>query len=267
MVIEFETNRFRRTTNWHVRRVLKWISQEDLKGLHAVRVIDERPGNAEYAQRQKFLNGFLHNGHYEFKTKDRDARVVLYANDIYFGIPHVMMYTPMASLKLARTLAHEIGHHVVATRGYIYKPWEQYRQWNGVTNPYEEKMVESYAADVIEKMLRHWPYKVGHFLTRRFANLLYSAGLQKYWDGDYLRSARLQFRAYHLYPTNEDAGQCYRHAMEKLKTQTPSPLSDTERNWLLHGYDSNPKATLRNWHVNQGIEKGRRKKKRGLKAR
>ena len=267
MLIELETSRFRRITNWHVRRVLRCINQEDLTSLHSIRVIDERPDNPEYAQRPKYLNGFLYNGHYEFKTKDRAARVVLYANDIYFGIPRVMMYTPMATLKLARTLAHEIGHHIVATKGFIYKPWEKYRQWNGVIDPYEEKMVESYAADVLQKMLRNWPYKFGDFLTRKFANLLYSAGLQKYWDGDYIRSARLQFRAYHLCPTNEDAGQCYRHAIEKLKTQTPSPLSGSERDWLLHGYESDPKAKLRNWHLNQAIDKGKRKKKRVMKER
>lgn len=47
-----------------------------------------------------------------------------------------MMYTPAATLKLAHTLAHEIGHHVVVTRGYIHEPWEEYRRWNGVRDPY-----------------------------------------------------------------------------------------------------------------------------------
>jgi hypothetical protein len=268
MLVELETSRFRRITKSHVLRVLKWIDHDDLKDLHAITVIDERSDDPGYAQRPKYLSGLLYNGHYEFKTKDRDARVVLYANDIYFGIPYVMMYTPAAILKLARTLAHEIGHHVVATRGYIYEPWEKYKPWSGVNDPYEEKMVEAYADDVIERMSLQWPYKFGKFLTRKFANLLYRAGLQKYWDGDYQKAARLGFSAYHLDPTNLDANQCYRYAMEKLKTQTPSPLNDRERDWLLHGYDSNPKATARKWYLDQAIDKGRRKKKRPrLKAR
>lgn len=50
MLVEVETSRFRRTTKWHVRRVLKWINQEDLEGLHAIRVIDERPDDPEYAK-------------------------------------------------------------------------------------------------------------------------------------------------------------------------------------------------------------------------
>lgn len=262
MLVELQTSCFPLTTKWHVRRVLKWINPEDLKGLHAIRVLDERPNDAEYAKRPKYLSGFLYNGSYEFKTKDRDAQVVLYANDIYFGIPYILVHTPVATLKLAETLAHEIGHHVVATRGYINKPWENYRPWNGVNDPYEEKMVEAYAADVIGRMLRHLPYKFGDFLRRKLSSLFYGAGIQDYSDGDYQGSAQFQFRAYQLDATNIDAGQCYRHAMEKLKTQVPSPLNDAESEWLLHGYHGNPKATLQKWRLDQAIEKGRRKKKR-----
>ncbi|HZI60317.1 MAG TPA: hypothetical protein VFD62_06380 [Pyrinomonadaceae bacterium] len=261
MLVELETSRFRRTAKWHVWRVLKWINQEDLKDLHAIKIIDDRSNDPEYVKRPRYLSGFLYNGHYEFKTKDRQARVVLYANDIFFGIPYIMMHTPVATLKVASTLAHEIGHHVVATKGYIYKPWEKYRPWNGVNDPCEEKMVELYAADVIERMARHWRYKFGKFLAGKLANFLYDAGRQEYWDGDYVRSAKLAFHAYHLDPTNLAANQCYRHAMEKLKTQTPSPLNDSESDWLLHGYDGNPQATLQKWRLSQAIEKRRRKKK------
>ena len=262
MLVELETRRFRRTTNWHVRRALNWINQEDLKGLHAIRVMDERTDDPEYAKRPRYLSGFVYKGHYESKTKDLDAQVVLFTKDIYFGIPAPMMYTPAATLRLARTLAHEVGHHVVNTKGYIYQPWENYKPWTGVIDPYEEKMVEAYAGDVIERMRRHWPYKFGNFLIRKFAKLLYTIGLQKYRDGHYQKSAQFAFCAYNLDPTNEHANQCYRHAMEKLKTQKPSPLNQAEREWLLNGYDGNPQATLRKWRLNQAIDKGRRKKKR-----
>ena len=87
MLVEVETSRFHRITKWHVRLVLKWINQEDLEDLHTIRVIDECPDDPEYSKRSLYLSNLVYNGHYEFKTKDRDARVVLYANDIYFGIP------------------------------------------------------------------------------------------------------------------------------------------------------------------------------------
>ena len=103
-------------------------------------------------------------------------------------------------------------------------------------------------------------------MTRKFANLLYSAALQKYEDGDYVRAARLGFRVYHLDPANLDANQCYRHAMEKLKTQTPSRLNDAEREWLLHGYDGNPKAASRKRRLDHARDKGRRKKRHRVRT-
>lgn len=261
MLIELETSRFRRATKRHIRRVLKWIDPEDLKDLHAITVMDHPPDNPEYTARPRYLSGFVFNGHYEFKTKDRKARVVLFANDIYYGLPGILMHTPVATLRLARTLAHEVGHHVISTRGYIYKLWEKYKPWTGTADPYEEKIVDTYASDVIERMLKHRLYRFGAFVTRHFANLLHDAGLQKYMDGDYVRAAKLAFCAYNLDTRNLDANQCYRHAMEKLKTQTPSPLSDAERDWLMHGYDI-AFATLRRTHTSQPEVKGTHKKKR-----
>lgn len=267
MLIEVESNLVSpRVTKKHVRRVLKWVSPEDLNGLGAVRIIDERPNDPEYAKRPYYLSGFLYNGHYEFKTREQKAQVVLYAGDVYFGVPKILAGSSMATLKIARTLVHEIGHHVVATKGYLYQPWEKYKPWSGMNDPYEEEMVSRYAADVINRMSSHWRYKFGSFLTRKLSRLFYRAGLQEYWDENYLRSAQLEFRAYHLDPVNEEAGQCYRHAMEKLKTQTPSPLNEAHQHWLLHGYDGTPHATLKKHDSAGSIEKGRRKK-RSLRAR
>ena len=166
---------------------------------------------------------------------------MLYAHDVYDGIPKLLMASPVATLKLGRTLAHEIGHHVIATRGYIYQPWEKYKPWNGVRNPYEEEMAEAYASDAMQKMIRHWPYKLGKLMARFLSNFLYQAGLQDYWDGHYQSAASLQDRAFSLNRENEDAGQCYRHAMEKLKHETPSPLTDAEREWLTKRYDPTPR--------------------------
>lgn len=245
MRIEVETTYCPHLTKWHVRRALKWIGQGDLAGLELIRAIDECPDDPEYIKLPLYLVGFLYNGHYSLKTKDRPAEIVLYANDIYFGIPKLLMASPMATLRVARTLAHEVGHHVIATRGYIYKPWEKYKPWDGVRDPYSEKMADQYASDVIQRMLGHWPYKFGKLLARMLSSFLYQAGIQEYWDGNYQSSASLQARAESLNPENEEAGQCYRHAMEKLKTQSPSRLTPLEREWLTQKYNPTPMTTGR----------------------
>jgi len=225
--------------------VLKWFSVSDLEGLQCIRVIEECPDDPEYAKIQPYLRGFLYNGHYLRKVTNRPAQIVLYAQDVYFGVPKLLMASPMATLKVARTLAHEVGHHVIASRGYIYKPWEKYKPWSGVRDPYEEKMADAYASDVMERMLRGWPYRLGKLLARMLSAFLYKAGIQDYWDENYQAAASLEARAHSLNPENEDAGQCYRHAVEKLKTQTPSPLTGAEREWLAQRYKSSPLTTRR----------------------
>ena len=117
MQIEVETDLIPpRLIEKHIRRVLAWINPNDLQDLYVIRVIDESPHNPEYSKRSRYLSGYVLSGHYEVKTKDRRAAVVLYVPDIYFGVPKRLLGTAIATLRLARTPAHEIGHHVVATR-------------------------------------------------------------------------------------------------------------------------------------------------------
>jgi len=260
MRIEVESSQFPRLTEWHIRRVLKRVNQQDIEGLESIRVIDECPYDPEYTKVPPYLRGFRYNGYYSRQVKSEPAEVVLYARDVYDGIPKLLLASPIATLKLGRTLAHEIGHHVIATRGYIYQPWEKYKPWNGVRDPYEEKMADSYASSVIERMLRHWPYKLGKSLARFLSGFLYKAGLQDYWDGHYQSAASLQDRAYSLNRENEVAGQCYRHAMEKLKNETPSPLTDAEQEWLTRRYDPSPRRPVKS--LPQKNIAGKRRRKR-----
>jgi len=206
-------------------------------------VIDESHDDPDSAKLPSYLKGFPYRGRYLRQTATRPAQVVLYADNVYLGMPSLLKRSSMVTVNLARTLAHEVGHHVISTRGYIYEQCEKYKPWDGVRDPYEEKICDAYAADVMSRMLRHWRYKLGKFLARMLSTLLHKAAIQEYWDGNYQRAASLAFRAENLNPDNEDAGQCYRHAMEKLKTQTPSPLTPAEREWLMQKYDSTPIRT------------------------
>ena len=155
MRIEVESHRFPGVTKWHVRRVLNWIGQQDLEGLESIRVIDDCQNDREYVALPRYLMGFLYNGHYSRKEKRFPAQIVLYANDIYFGIPTLLIPSPMTTLRVARTLAHEVGHHVIATRGYIYNRSEKYSERNGKRDAFAEKTADSYAFAVIDKRCSH----------------------------------------------------------------------------------------------------------------
>ncbi len=228
----------------HIQRVLAYLSADDLKGLGMIRVIDECQDD-ELQKVPPYMRGFLYNGEYRGGTKKEPAQIILFANDIYFGIPKPLLMSSVATLKVARTLAHEVGHHVIARRGYLYQPSEKYKAWNGIRDPEAEKVVDRFAAEVVYRMQQHWPYTVGKLLARLSSTVLYKGGLQAYRAEDYKRAASMLARAHSLNLENEDAGQAYRHAMEKLKTQTPSPLNEAEREWLMKKYSNKPLTATR----------------------
>jgi hypothetical protein len=237
--IEIKSSLVPRLTKWHIQRILRWVPAQDLRGLGMIRVMDECPDKElDSARVPTYMWGFLYNGRYIRRNKNRPPEIVLFANDVYFGIPKALLASPVATLKIADTLAHELGHHLVATRGYVYRSSEKYRPYNGVRNPHEEDIADRYAADITKRMLKRPRYRIGKLMSRVLSNLLYRAGLQNYWKENYQAAASMLARAHSLNLENEDAGQAYRHAMEKLKTQTPSRLSEAEKHWLFKKYSS-----------------------------
>ena len=267
MRIETETRFLPRVTKWQVQCVLRWIDPDDLKGLELIKVLDNHPADHEYNRQPAYLRGFFYNGTYLQASTDRPAQVLLYSKEVYFGIPTLLMLSPMAILKLANILAHEIGHHVIATRGFIYEPSEKYKPWDGVRDSYTEKMADAYSLDVSKKMLSRWYYRVGKWLTNGFAKLLYKVGLQNYQTEDFGLSAQLSFKAYLLNPENENAGQCYRHAMEKLRKQVPSPFNESEQEWLRTRYNSKPSKTLGQVTVENKVRAAHEQRRRRSKRR
>lgn len=243
MRIEVDAKYFPSLTEWHIQRALRWASPRDLEGLELIRVIDDSHDDPESAKLPQYLKGSPSRGMYLRQTATHGAQILLYGNYLYLGLPKFFMRSSMVTLNLTRILAHELGHHVIATRGYIYQPGEKYKPWDGIRNPYEEKMADAYAADVMGRMLRQRRYKLARSLARMLSTLLYKAGIQDYWDGNYQVAASREFLSYNFNPDNEAAGQCYRHAMEKLKTQDPSPLTPLEKEWLLKKYDGAPLRT------------------------
>ena len=116
--IEVDSSCSPRITRRHVDRVLSWLPKRDLQGLEVVIVMEDRPDvEIDAGNVPAYMRGFEYNGQYLRRMKNRPAQIHLYANDVYFGIPKKLLGSRMATLKIARTLAHEVGHHVIATRG------------------------------------------------------------------------------------------------------------------------------------------------------
>jgi hypothetical protein len=137
----------------------------------------------------------------------------------------------MATLRIAFTFAHEIAHHVIATRGFVYDRTEKYRPWQaGEFDPKKEETADRYADEVVSRMCQNWQYKLGRWLNKVLSKLWFEIGTGEHWKNNYDRAAYWNFRAFMVEPHNVDAGYAYRHDMEILLRQefavlcTKSPM-------------------------------------------
>jgi hypothetical protein len=234
MRIEIATKHFPRLTAWHVRKALKWIDRRDLAGLECVRLLDYEPQDSDISTQPPYLRGFLHVGHYFIKKGKRPATIALYTRDLYYGIPALLAASPMVTVELVSTLAHEVGHHVIASRSHIEeKIKKQRRPRAGLANSEAERVAEEYASSVIRTMLKHPYYRIGKLLSRILSRFYFERGLVAHGKRNFRSAASLHFRAYIINPENSDAGQAYLQDKREL-LKTPSALSDAERLWIYH---------------------------------
>jgi hypothetical protein len=235
MRIEVQSDFFPRLTSWHVRKALKWINPSDLEGLGCIRILRYEPEDPAARNLPPYLNGFLYNGYYFREKVGRPATIALYTHDLYFPIPKIFVLSPVATLRIAERLAHELGHYVLATGRFSGEVKIQPKRANShLVDPQEEAAADQYAAQVVNRMLRSTYYRFGRFMARWLSSRMFKLGDRAHWKGDFKRAAELEFRAYMLNHENEDAWQAYLQDKQALMTKTPSALNDAERRWLYH---------------------------------
>src|SRR5215207_8641892 len=126
MRIEILTDYRPGLTLWHVRRVLRWIDPIDLEGVTSVRLLGDSAGGADDSNLTAYLAGVFIPGEYE-KVSKHTSRINLYTKYLYTAIPVPLTPTPMATLRVALVVAHEVGHHLIARRGHISSSKEKYK--------------------------------------------------------------------------------------------------------------------------------------------
>ena len=168
MRIEVAGEYYPRLTRYHVRRALAWLSPAELAGLEFIRILDEDTEQAVRRGKVGDIWARTTNGRYERRIEPAGARVNLYARDLYLGVPLLFKPTPVATLRIAFTLAHEVGHHLANERGYIFSKREKYKRY-GAYDEYEEKMCDRFAFIVTRRMLGSRRYQFGAWLRRQLS--------------------------------------------------------------------------------------------------
>lgn len=201
---------------WHIQSGLKWIPSYDLVGIREIQLFDKiwKPDakSAEWHKRVVTEN-FAINGVYAQQTKNEPAKIILFIKDLYRPIPSAVWWTPVPILYISRILAHEVAHHVIATRGYIFEPGEVYRSVE-----HEEEMSDRYAFNVIKKMKRKWRYKIGASLTKYIAAVDFELGSEAWKKKKYKDAAEFWYKSFLLDSERQDTIEWYWHAKGKLGT-------------------------------------------------
>jgi hypothetical protein len=205
----------------HVERGLGWINPLDVKGISFIRLLDDLPKPTDRSPHwQKDLKKqYLYvNGLYMGKHENEPAYINLYVRNLYRGIPSFLFTTPIPTLTMAYILGHEVGHHLIHTRGYIFQPTEVFKHKEIV-----EEFCDRYAVGILKKMLasrryRFWRWAVKMLAEWHLAMGSFNEGLKK------PNKAAYHFMtAFHLDNDRENALYSY---WQQQELATPKKVSD-----------------------------------------
>lgn len=199
-----------------LRRSLRWIDEADLLGLAVVALRDEMSvvtaNGPKWAQEAE-ANGVSDHigGWYSPAKAEVPAYVMLYVQNIYRTIPSWLWWSTVPTLRIVRTLAHEVAHHLKATRGYVNQPGEETED--------EESLADSYAEKVLQKMVERWPYRLGQRYLKERASWHYAFGSLDWRDQKYEAAANRFLDAWNLDPSHKSAAYWYWRAKEMRSTK------------------------------------------------
>src|SRR2546425_11050083 len=112
----------------HIRRALSWINPTDLIGIEFIELhskIGAADENSPEWHRHATEQDLSVNGLYVRREQLSPAHIKLFVKDLYRGVPKMYWLTPVVTLVAAQTIAHEVGHHLIAERGYVFEKGEK----------------------------------------------------------------------------------------------------------------------------------------------
>jgi hypothetical protein len=198
---------------WQVRRSISWIFPGDLEGISCLKLIDQlepakevsEPWYKKARKNEHFIRGW-------YQAADRTgASITLHIRDIYKCIPGIYRWTPVATLIITQTLAHEVGHHISRRKG----------QAVGLTgrldktpDKEEETRADVYAATVMGRMRRRLHYRLAAWAVNDLAQWHDVHAVLKWQEGKYKDAAERWYKSYLLDPYNERVRHCYWRAKQ-----------------------------------------------------
>jgi hypothetical protein len=147
---------------------------------------------------------------YHRKSEFSQAFIVLFIDSIYIPLEVFNRLPPILTLYLCHFMAHEVGHHLIAERGYVFTPEEKYPN-----NEIVEEMANRYAHSIIMRMKAKWYYRVADWTLKYFSKVYFEEGRQNWKKGAFQAAASSWYKSWLLNTENEDAGKLYWHARSR----------------------------------------------------
>lgn len=198
---------------WQVRRSLRLLDQSHLAGLEFIILEDgiseltDTENAAEWVKRAHTEGTLAHvGGWYAAPEADTPAYVVLYVRAMYRAVPSFLWWSTVPTLCILRRLAHEVAHHLIAIRGYVFREGEETTD--------EESLANHYAACVEQRVTMRWQYKLGQRCLKEIAIWHYTFGILDWREKKYRSAAEHFYDAWNLNPENKEAGYWYWRAKE-----------------------------------------------------
>ncbi len=204
---------------WHIKKSLQWIPPLDLVGIDHICLVDEVTEiNTGSSKKDKELHDEMSKpfGFYSNKTHNRPAFIKLIIRNLYYPMPYFANFSPFPTIYIARALAHEVGHHLVRSRGYIFLPDEKYPSYEKKPE-FEEEMADRYAFGVVRKMKEKLIYKIGAYLMDSLSDYHFGVAMAAWKDKDYKSSADHWLKSSILNSERQESLEWYWHSRRKLK--------------------------------------------------
>ena len=201
---------------WHARTALRWINQAHMEGLSHLELVDSVPASLYEScelGRYALKMGLEAHSWYIRRHQSRPAYIEIDIGAIGRDFPKPYWLTPVPTLIITSALAHEVAHHLAATRGYIFR-----RGDNLTHSEYEEAAANRYSFSVIERMEKQRRYKIGRWLMNDLADWQHIAGILAFKDGCYDSAADRFHKAWSLNPDLEEAASGFWQARKKLSS-------------------------------------------------
>ena len=230
MRVKVETQYYPRLTEWHLRKALARINPLDLVGIEFVRLMPEEPESQAQKQPTHLRSPVCVGEYFRPNPKAKNPappHITIYTRPFYYGIPWLFKYSPAATVRMAFVLAHEVAHHLIAHRGYVYEPNEVYKP-PGMRDARKEGAANRYAANLVNAMSGRWYFRLGHWLGQKISWWYYERGAGAWERGEYDRAAYFWFCSYFADPENSEAGRGYQQAVARIN------LSATKSNNGMH---------------------------------